>query len=375
MKKFWYSTSTLIGMMVGVGMFALPYAFYKAGFFIGAFYFILIFSVFLILHLMMGEVVLRTKEEHRFVGYSGLYLGKAMRRLASFTNLFSIFGSLLAYILIAGSFMQIVSGSFLFSFAAGQLFFWFLMTVILLLGVLKMERIELVMLVFLLLMIVFMLLDGIGSLKLNNFFTFDPSNLFLPYGILIYSFSGISAIPIMRDILRVKEKMLKKSIITGLFIAAFIYFLFIFLGVGVSGSFVSEDAISGMAKLLGDKIIFLGALFGLFAIATSYMAYAFYLKQTLVYDFKISKNISLMIVSFVPIILFFISSASFVEIIVLLGAVFGGIEGIMLVKIYKEAKKRGNRKPEYSLRLSAVIFYIIILMFAAGIFYEIFYNL
>jgi amino acid permease len=375
MKNFWYSTSTLIGMMVGVGMFALPYAFYKAGFFVGSIYFVLMFLVFLILHLMMGEVVLRTEEEHRFIGYCGVYLGKTMRKVASFTNLFSIFGSLLAYIIIAGSFIHIISGSLFFSFNMGQLFFWFIMTIILLFGVLRMERTEFIMLIFLILMVIFMFFNGVKSIEFINFFTFESSNIFLPYGILIYSFAGISAIPIMRDALRGKEKMLKRSIITGLSIAAFIYFTFIFLGVGVSGSFVSEDALLGMSQFLGDKIIFLGALFGLFAISTSYMAYSFYLKQTLIYDLKINKNISLIIVSFVPIILFFISSASFIDLIVLLGAVFGGVEGIMLVKIYKKVKQKGNRDPEYSLKISNIVLYLIMLMFVIGIFYEMFYNL
>ncbi len=375
MRNFWYSTSTLIGMMVGIGMFALPYAFYKAGFFVGSVYFVIIFLVFLILHLMMGEVVLRTKEEHRFIGYSGIYLGKTMRKVAIFTNLFSIFGSLLAYILIAGTFIHIISGSLFLSLSVGQLFFWFIMTIMLFFGALRMEKTEFIILVFLILVVIFMFLNGVGKIEFTNFFTFEPKNIFLPYGVLIYSFAGISAIPIMRDVLRGKEKILKKSIITGLSVVAIIYFTFIFLAVGVSGSFVSEDALLGMSQFLGDRIIFLGALFGLFAISTSYIAYSFYLKQALIYDLKANKNISLIIVSFIPMILFFITSATFVDIIVLLGAVFGGIEGIMLVKIYKEAKRKGSRNPEYSLKIPNFIFYIITFIFLVGIFYELFYNL
>jgi len=375
MRNLWYSTSTLIGMMVGVGMFALPYAFYKAGFFVGALYFVLVFSVFLLLHLMMGELVLRTEEEHRFIGYSGKYLGQTMKRVASFTNLFSVFGSLLAYIIIAGTFIRIISGSLALSVTFGQVFFWLLMTIVLFWGVSRMESTELIMFLFLVFMVLLMFFDGLNNIEVVNFFTFDPKNIFLPYGVLMYAFAGVSAVPIMRDTLRGEERKLKKSIKTGLIIAALIYLLFVILGVGVSGSFVSEDALLGMSHSLGENIIFLGALFGFFAISTSYMAYSFYLKQTLIFDLNINKKMAVALVAVVPIALLFLSSAGFVEVVVLIGSVFGGLEGIILVLMYKKAKQKGDREPEYSLKISKFILYFIMLVFVLGIFYELVYNL
>ena len=375
MKIFWYSTSTLIGMMVGVGMFALPYAFYKAGFFVGAVYFVIIFSVFMLLHLMMGEVVLRTKGEHRFIGYSGKYLGHSMKMVASFTNLFSVFGSLLAYIIIAGTFIHIISGTLALSSMSGQMLFWLLMTITLLLGASRMEITEFVMFLFLICIVFLMFFSGFGKIEQVNFFSFDPGNMFLPYGVLMYAFTGISAIPIMRDTLRGEEKKLKGSIKIGMSVAAAIYFIFVVLGVGVSGSFVSEDALLGMSHSLGDKIIFLGALFGFFAVATSYMAYSFYLKQALVFDLKVNKKMALTLVALVPMILLFLSSAGFVEVVVLVGAVFGGLEGIMLVLMHKRSKQNGDRDPEYSLKVPNVISFLIIAMFVAGVIYELFYNL
>jgi len=375
MNKASIAIATLIGTVIGAGILGIPYVVMKSGFGIGLITLLVVATIIIIIHLYLGEIALRTKENHRFIGYSGVYLGKTAKRFATFTNLFSVFGSLLVYILISGSFIQIISRGINISIESGQIFFWLLMTLSLMFGIKRMERTELMMLIFLALTVIFIFIDGFESIEFSNFLTFNPQNIFLPYGVLIYAFASISAVPLMRDTLKGEENKLKGSIKTGLFIAAVIYLIFVFLGVGVSGSLVSEDALLGMSKVVGEKIILLGALFGLFAISTSYIAYSFHLKQTLIYDLGIKRKMAVSMVVFIPILLFISSSAGFIETVILLGAIFGGLEGILLIGIYKKSREKGNRDPEYSLKISNFIFLLIFLVFVAGIFYELFYNI
>ncbi|NQU83328.1 MAG: hypothetical protein HQ536_01310, partial [Parcubacteria group bacterium] len=55
------------------------------------------------------------------------------------------------------------------------------------------------------------------------------------------------------------------------------------------------------------------------------------------------------------------------------GGVFGGLAGILVVLMFFEAKKKGNRKPEYEIKIPKFIPYTIMIIFGLGMLYEIFY--
>src|SRR3989344_3302113 len=79
--KSWYSnfllpTSILVDLIIGAGVFTLPYIFTQSGFFLGFLYLIIFGILALFVHLMYAEIVVKTKERHRLVGYANLYLGK-----------------------------------------------------------------------------------------------------------------------------------------------------------------------------------------------------------------------------------------------------------------------------------------------------------
>ncbi len=65
----------------------------------------------------------------------------------------------------------------------------------------------------------------------------------------------------------------------------------------------------------------------------------------------------------------------FIAVIGFLGAALVGLEGILLVLIYQKAKKLGQRQPEYSLKLSPIFGYGLILILSLGIIYQIIYYL
>ena len=59
-KNFCGATATLIGTIVGVGIFGVPYVVAKSGFLLGLLFLFGLGGVALLLHLFYGEIVLRT---------------------------------------------------------------------------------------------------------------------------------------------------------------------------------------------------------------------------------------------------------------------------------------------------------------------------
>lgn len=370
-KNFWYAVSILIGTIVGAGMFALPYVSQKAGFLIGVLYIVTLFFVFLALHLMMSEVALRTEKKHRFIGYVGEYFGKTAKDAVMITSILGVFGGLLAYILISGNFLHLLSGSIFPSVGLNEIYFWLSMSVILLFGIKALEKSEVFMLVFLLAAILLMAAYSLPRLNVQNLAGLNPSNFFLPYGPAMYALAGVAAIPILRDILKGEESKMKKAIFIGTLIPAILYIMFIFLVVGVTDGFVTEDALTGLSRSIGQKAIVLGALFGLLAIATSYLSFSFYLKQTFIYDLHVSEKKATALVILFPLLLVSFMPVGFIDVVIFLGAVFGGIEAIILVKLFKKAKEKSQRVPEYSVSIPKLFIYFMLLLFFVGIIYEI----
>src|SRR3990167_5240627 len=104
-KNFFYAVSILIGTIVGVGVFGIPFSFAKAGFLTGFLFLVLIGVLSLAVNLIFGEVILRTKGVHQFTGYAKIYLSQGWRILAFFAWFLGIYGALLAYIIISGNFL------------------------------------------------------------------------------------------------------------------------------------------------------------------------------------------------------------------------------------------------------------------------------
>jgi len=101
-KKQLIATSTLIGTIVGAGMLGIPYVVSQAGLLYGLGLILILGFGFVLLYLMLGEVVLRTKEQHQIAGYAEKYLGPAGKRIMTLITFVSIYGALTAYLIGEG---------------------------------------------------------------------------------------------------------------------------------------------------------------------------------------------------------------------------------------------------------------------------------
>ena len=372
-NRFLSATAVLIGTMVGVGVFGIPFAFAKAGFWVGFSFLVFIGFITLLMDLMYGEIVLRTHEEHQITGYTEKYLGPWFKRAIFFSVALALYSALLVYIVIAGDFLNnIFSSVFYASPESYSLAFFFVLSILILVGIKRISWVELFLVGLFTLVVLLILGVGANKIDLLNFNGVQREFWFLPYGVLLFAFAGFSAIPIQRDILRGHEKYLKKSILLAVLFTGALYLIFAFTVVGISGSVTTPDAVSGLYEFLGSKIIFLGSLFGILAVSTSFLMLGSAFLEMFHLDYNIPKKFAWLLVLAPPLILFLGGLRTFIDIISLAGSVAIGLEGIVLTFVYIKSKSKGDRVPEYSLELPKFFYYLLIFMFGAGIVYALF---
>ena len=223
--------------------------------------------------------------------------------------------------------------------------------------------------------VILIFIKGWPALELSNLTTLDWRYFFLPYGVTLWAATGWTAIPEMKEIFKQNYHFFKKAIIWGTLLPAFLHFLFIFIVVGVTGQQTSPEAIQGLVQVLKNHTVIFGAIFGLLAVATSFLVVGLSLKKTFWYDYKINKHLAWGLTCFIPLAVYLLFMRDFIMVISFLGATLGGLNGILLVLIYQRAKKTGQRQPEYSLKLPSIILYGLILILGLGIIYQIIYYL
>ena len=203
---------------------------------------------------------------------------------------------------------------------------------------------------------------------MSNISIFNSSSAFLPFGVILFSLIGWSAIPEMADFLKLcrKPQCLKWAIVLATVIVVPFYLIFAVTVIGVAGSNTNSDALSSLLPFLGQKIMVFGILAALITLADSYLVLGLHLRNTFIYDLKIPKNLANLITCISPLILFLIGFRSFIEILGFVGTVVGVIEGIVIILIFKKAKKRGDQKPAYSLKVPSLLLYFLIAVLLLG---------
>lgn len=378
MSSFILAVATLIGTIIGVGMFALPYAAAQAGWGVTLIYLAVLGGAVTMMHLVYGEIVLRTQSRHRLAGYARIYLGWWGKWAGTAVFFVTLYLALLAYLIIGGEFLRIIlEGWWNVSLTAATMFtaafgFWVIWRGLKLTGFL-----ELVMVAALVGLVMFLVGYSFKSVQPESFsFLNSSGDAFLPYGVILFALAGGSAIPEIRNFfIGARARLLKKVIIWGTLIPVAVYAVFITVVVGLSGLQTSPEALEGLAPHLGSVVIKYGALMGFLAVITSFFTIGLNIKNAFHLDFGWPKFLSWLFTASIPLILFFYGTRDFIGLLAFGGAVLGGFEGILVLAIWTKSKKRGTRAPEYSIKLNPLLKYLLILVFLIGIMYEIMYTL
>jgi len=366
-RRTFKAVSALVGTTIGAGIFGIPYAFFKGGLSLCILYLLTLTIVNLILNLVYGEIILKTKGDHQLAGYAEIYLGKKAKTFTTIAQMAGLFGALLAYVILAGDFFSLLldlpqyTSLFSISFAI-------LGSLILLFGLKTVSKIESMLFILLISLPVILILSGLPQIDLNNY-NLPPTNAFLPYGVFLFSLSGPSVIPVVEEILIKKRRQLPKAITLGTIIPTVVYFIFGAGILGISGQLTSEDALSGLQTILGPNILKLGSILGIIAVLTSFLTLSFVLRELFHRDLKISKSTSWGLISLIPLLLYLLGFKSFIEVIGFTGAILMGTLGIIIVLIYQKVSLR-KKGSEIQIHLPWMGRLTIMIIFASGIIFE-----
>ncbi len=368
-KNYIYPVAVLSGSIIGVGFLLLPYIALQVGIWLTLFYFVFLTALIVFIHVITGEISLKTPDYKRFPGFVKFYLGKGAERFSIMLMVVGTLGILLAYLMIGSQFLTaIFSPIFGGSFIVYLLFYFLVLISVVYFGVKLVAKAEFWAIILLLISLLFIFIKGFYHIKLANFFLptenlSDWKVLFLPYGAIMFALWGTGLIPEVEEMLRRRKKIFKKVIIIGTLLPVAIYLFFIFLTLSITGGQTTDSALVGIKDALGDGIISIALFIGVITTFTSFVSQALLLKEVFIYDLKVEKFPAWVFTCFPPLMLYFLGFNSFIALIGFVGGVFLGINGIMILMMYK---KIGGKN---------YIIYPLSLVFILGIIYEVVYLL
>lgn len=374
MKSLFLPTALLVGTVIGAGIFALPFVFQKSGLLAGFFYLVVLSLIVYIVHLMYADIIVRANQpHHRFPGYAGIYLGNTAEKFSTIVVLLATFLTLTAYLILSVSFFNLVTDKIPVFYKL--LIFWAVATATIFLKIGKAALMEFFTTGVTLAIIFVVFAAGLfGILKgAPNLPFFNPDFAFLPFGSVLFSLLGLTAIQPL--VVYFKEKNLplekiRRVILWGTLLPAIFYFLFAVGIIGLSKN-VSSDAVSGLVGNVKPIFLLLLGVFGVVSLLDSYSTVAYDVKKNLHYEWKFSKPLATLAVIFLPPVFYFLGVQDFLKSTSIIGSVLFSIWGILTILIWRKAASQPSESSIIK-KINPGVVYFSLAVFAAALLYEVF---
>lgn len=367
--KFIRAVATMVGSVVGVGVFGIPYVFAQVGYGVGLLALALLSATMLGFLFMYADVVIHTPGEHRFAGNVEAYLGKRWGRVAMSTFALGFWGAMLAYLIAGGTMLSVLFGT------SGPImetvFGLCLAAVVAVLsyrGLKFVARLEVWMLALLAFLFLFIILASLPHADASRLamVSWDGGLLAL-YGVLFFSLSGgLSAIPEMRALLG-KRGQLSYAVFVGMACITALYAAFTFAVIAATGVETSEFAIDALVPLIGVTFRVIGLSLAVISILSIFLIGSVELQNTIRYDSRIGKRLAWALTLGVPVVLYLAGVRSFIGILGFIGAVFGGVNGILVVLTYEKMRASKACREHVCLDVPRAVSAALVLMYFSGI--------
>ena len=371
-KNYLLAIATLMGTIIGVGLFAIPFAANKAGILPLFIFMVGLAIIQYFLHLLFAEAVLSTKAKHRLPGFAGKYIGEKSKIAAFIIDILSAYGSILAYIIIGGLFLhQLLNpywGGSVFLYSSVLFIF---VSVITFFDIKMIAGTEFILTALLILVVGLIAWRGLGFVEFSNYRLVGWGDFFLPYGPIFFAISGGAAIPEVCRLLAREENKIKSAIAWGTFIPAVLMLIFVLLVLGITGAGASPDTLAGLGLVIKNGVLALSLIFGLLAVITSYIVIAQSTEEILEWDMKINNKLAWFLAGFIPYFLYLAGLTGLTAVISFTGAVTGGLSGIILIWLVFKIKNKPEKISVVRNKLTAPLAYFLSSLFILGAIYEI----
>ncbi len=367
----------MVGGIVGVGVFGLPFVFAKTGIVIAMIELLIMGFLLTVLQLMQAEVAIQTNGKQRLVGYVRRYLGNRWSWIVTIALAGGIWGAMLAYMIVGGKFVYLFAAPVL----GGTEFVYSLMVAVaasalIYRGLTFASKAEIVVVVALLFLFVFIILASIPHLDPAQWLPISLEHAFVPYGVILFSLAGVGIVPELHDVLgKQSRSKLGPVILTGMGIIILLYALFSLVVVGVTGELTTEVAFDGLVPVLGNTFRLFATGLGTLTILSIYFMLGIELLNTLRFDFRMRHKTAWMIVVIVPVLAYLLGAREFISVVGFVGSVFAGTLGVLIALTYDRMKRSPVCREHHCLNFPTVFTWILIALFIGGIGFEIFSSL
>jgi len=366
---YYEAIATLTGCIIGAGILGIPYVVVRSGFWTGMLVILVLGLAVMLVHLLAGEVTLRSNVCMQLVGYADKYLGKKGKYFMTAAMVIGVYGAHVAYTLgVSESLMAIFGGSRI----VWAVLFYAVMSALLFGGLKWLERSEVGMELFkfIAFFVIVALLFSSKHFSASRLIGFSWDSVLFPYGVILFAFAGTAAIPEVREEMKKCKLLTKRAIIIGSLIPIVAYVLFTAAVIGTSGAFTTEIATIGLAPVISGIGFVLLHVFAILAMASSFIALGYALKESYRVDFHLPHWEAWALTVAIPSVLIMIGTRSFIGALQIAGTFAGGIAGITIVLMHASARKRSQRKPEYEIKMNWIGYGALIVLFAIGMIYE-----
>lgn len=355
----------ITGMTIGAGVLGIPYVVSRVGLLIGLAYIALLGAIILLLNLLIGEIIVRTQDSFQLPGLAGKYLGPWAKVLMSVMVVIGGLGALLAYIIGEGESLANLFGGTPESWAV---IFWSIGSFSVWRGLQTVKILEKILSIIVLSIIIGLSFGILPQINIQNFYYYNVDNLFLPFGVILFALQASPAIAEAHALLPQDPKKFKKALIIGTLIPILAYMLFAVATVGVLGLSTTPLVSTALGDKFGMWIKFLINTFAIFAMGSGFLGLGLAMKQTLIWDWKLSPFLSVILVITAPLTFYLVGWHDFLKVIGLIGGVLLGLEALMLVFIYLRAQHYGDLPAaRYGLRHSNWVALTIFVVFTTVI--------
>lgn len=340
MRLFWASIRPLVGQMVGAGLFAIPFVFSQSGFGVGIIALIISTAISIITLLMFADLALVLKGHHRFVGIIHELTGPVGGFFAAIALFGSIYGALVAYTLIGGSFAyEVFSPLIPWQLAIYRFLFFIISAVLVVGGSLAVARYQKYLICLYVCGIGLLAVFAAPHILLEHFVVATSSSWFLPFGVTLFSLTAFSAVPEMRDILGHERAMLPRAVVIGTMLVAILYAVFAFIVVGVTGLSTTPETLHGLGSSLGLGFVALASAIGLCTVTTAFISQGVVLQNTFLFDYRFRYFTSFILALGIPVLILALGVHDVTRVIDITGGLFVGLMGLCIIAAYETLRR------------------------------------
>lgn len=342
------AAGVLFSTIVGAGMLSIPYTVSRVGITVGVFYIVGMGLLMCVLHLVLAEIVIRTRSHLQLTGIIRKYLGPIPMWIMATVFLVLHIGAMVAYLIGEGESLSALLG--------GPAVFWAVLffvfgTTIIMRGVKSIVRFDFWMSVATVLVISVLIAKSFPTATNWLYMPMVSSSLLVPFGVLLFAFHGTSSIPELEVIVGSDTHALRKAVLVGSLAPIILYTVFAVVVVAVTGARTTQIATIGLGNAISPSVIVIGNIFAIVAMSSSFVTIGQALRRTFQWDYGWSASVALAAAVGIPFFIYMIGAREFIKVIAFVGASCGTVEIFLLVWAYgrmNSIHKRAYEKTSHS---------------------------